>query len=110
MDTLKLIATSFQSEYKKTPVHLKVLDCFLVYGVVTAAIQFLYMMLVGSFPFNSFLSGVFSSVGFFVLTVVLRMQANPANKDFKNLSPERAFADYVLCSCLLFYVAWNFMG
>lgn len=30
--------------------------------------QVLYMLTVGSFPFNSFLSGLFCSVGFFVLT------------------------------------------
>ena len=30
-------------------------------------LQFLYVFLVGSFPFNSFLAGFFCSLGFFVL-------------------------------------------
>ena len=43
--------------------------------------------------------------------MTLRMQLNPANAAaFPGLSPERAHADYVLCGCLLFFVAWNFMG
>ena len=32
------------------------------------------MLAVGSFPFNSFLAGLFCSGGFFVLTAALRMQ------------------------------------
>ena len=35
---------------------------------VSAELQFVYLLLVGSFPFNSFLAGFFSCVGFFVLT------------------------------------------
>ena len=31
-------------------------------------VQFAYMALVGTFPFNSFLAGIFSSLGFFALT------------------------------------------
>ena len=73
---------------------VQVIDAFLVYAFLTAAIQvrhasvlslsivtaacsperessmpmqFLYMLCVGTFPFNSFLSGFFSSLGFFVL-------------------------------------------
>lgn len=93
------------------------------------------MVLVGTFPFNSFLAGFFCSLGFFVLTgarhrpgacthttfyqqciinhrtVCLRMQLDPTNKDFKDsISPERAFADYVLCNLVLFLAVWNFMG
>lgn len=42
--------------------------------------------------------------------VSLRMQVDPKNKEFKGLLPQRAFADFVFCSCLLFLVVWNFMG
>ena len=45
-----------------------------------------------------------------MFAVCLRMQVDPANQDFKQLSPERAFADYVLCNALLHLVIWNFMG
>ncbi|KDO50328.1 hypothetical protein CISIN_1g035024mg [Citrus sinensis] len=41
------------------------------------------MAIVGSFPFNSFLSGVLSCVGTAVLAVCLRIQVNKDNKEFK---------------------------
>lgn len=96
--------------------------------------QFLYMLLVGSFPFNSFLASFIGTLAFFVLTgtlsihglqatavrhaidhvlaaaVCLRMQLNPANTEFKHMSSERAFADYALSNALLFLVVWNYIG
>lgn len=74
-------------------------------------LQVLYMVAVGSFPFNSFLAGLFCSGGFFVLTASLRMQLTPANKgEFPGLTLERAVADYAVAAMLLFFVTWNFMG
>ncbi|PNY16977.1 defender against cell death [Trifolium pratense] len=69
-----------------------------------------YMALVGTFPFNSFLSGVLSCVGTAVLAVCLRIQVNKENKEFKDLAPERAFADFVLCNVVLHLVIINFLG
>lgn len=56
----------------------------------------------------AFASAKYRNVGFGA--VCLRMQVDPGNQDFKKLSPERAFADYVLCNALLHLVIWNFMG
>jgi len=39
-----------------------------VFALATGVIQFLYMLLVGQFPFNSFLAGFLAAVGFFVFT------------------------------------------
>ena len=47
--------------------------------MAAGGVQFLYCLLVGTFPFNSFLSGFISCVGSFVLAVALRIQTNPAN-------------------------------
>jgi hypothetical protein len=44
------------------------------------------------------------------LAASLRMQSDPANKDFDGLSPERAYADYVLANMVLFLAAWNYIG
>ncbi|EFJ42384.1 epsilon subunit of defender against death protein/oligosaccharyltransferase [Volvox carteri f. nagariensis] len=104
------IVNAFKEEYKKSPVRVKVLDAFLVYALATAGVQFAYMMLVGTFPFNAFLAGFLSCIGFFALTVCLRMQVDPANKDFAGISPERAFADYCLANLVLHLVVWNYMG
>eukprot|EP00899_Mesostigma_viride_P029618 jgi/Mesvir1/9841/Mv22383-RA.1 len=108
----KDVATTFAKEYTtKTPTKLKIIDCFIGYAVVTCLIQVAYMALVGSFPFNAFLAGTFSCVGSAVLAACLRMQVNEENKDFKDkVSPERAFADFAVCSLVLFFVAINFMG
>jgi oligosaccharyltransferase complex subunit epsilon len=38
------------------------------------------------------------------------MQIDPSNKDFNGISPERAFADYVLANAVLFLAVWNYMG
>ncbi|KAL2585094.1 hypothetical protein AAZV13_14G167100 [Glycine max] len=88
----------------------QIIDLYVIYAVFTAFIQVVYMALVGSFPFNSFLSGVLSCVGTAVLAVCLRIQVNKENKEFKDLAPERAFADFVLCNLVLHLVIMNFLG
>ncbi|KAH0888599.1 hypothetical protein HID58_051028, partial [Brassica napus] len=76
---------SLHSAYSATPTNLKIIDMYVVFAVFTALIQVAYMALVGSFPFNSFLSGVLSCVGTAVLAVCLRIQVNKENKEFKGL-------------------------
>ncbi|KAH0448634.1 hypothetical protein IEQ34_022434 [Dendrobium chrysotoxum] len=68
------------------------------------------MGIVGSFPFNSFLSGMLSCVGTAVLEICLRIQVTKENKEFKDLPLERAFADFVLCNLVLHLVILNFLG
>nr|Q9ZRA3.1 RecName: Full=Dolichyl-diphosphooligosaccharide--protein glycosyltransferase subunit DAD1; Short=Oligosaccharyl transferase subunit DAD1; AltName: Full=Defender against cell death 1; Short=DAD-1; AltName: Full=Peadad [Pisum sativum]AAC77357.1 defender against death homolog Peadad [Pisum sativum] len=98
------------SAYSATPTNLKIIDLYVVFAVFTALLQDVYMALVGPFPFNSFLSGVLSCVGTAVLAVCLRIQVNKENKEFKDLGPERAFADFVLCNLVLHLVIMNFLG
>ncbi|KAF7138863.1 dolichyl-diphosphooligosaccharide--protein glycosyltransferase subunit DAD1 isoform X2 [Rhododendron vialii] len=101
---------SLRSAYAATPTNLKIIDLYVMFAVFTAVIQVVYMAIVGSFPFNSFLSGVLSGVGTAVLAVCLRIQVNKENKEFKDLPPERAFADFVLCNLVLHLVIMNFLG
>ena len=62
------VVKRFLEEYKsRTPQRLKLVDAYLVYVMLTGIVQFLYCCLVGTFPFNSFLSGFISCVGSFVL-------------------------------------------
>ncbi|XP_057448671.1 dolichyl-diphosphooligosaccharide--protein glycosyltransferase subunit DAD1 [Lotus japonicus] len=98
------------SAYSSTPTNLKIIDVYVAFAVFTALIQVAYVALVGSFPFNSFLSGVLSCIGTAVLAVCLRIQVNKENKEFKDLAPERAFADFVLCNLVLHLVIMNFLG
>ncbi|CAK8685334.1 unnamed protein product [Clavelina lepadiformis] len=62
------VATKFYSDYiAKTPQKLKIIDAYLTYILITGVMQFVYCALVGTFPFNSFLSGFISCVASFVL-------------------------------------------
>ncbi|XP_038973870.1 dolichyl-diphosphooligosaccharide--protein glycosyltransferase subunit DAD1-like isoform X2 [Phoenix dactylifera] len=90
----QMLIRSLRTAYAATPTNLKVV----------------YMVIVGSFPFNSFLSGVLSCVGTAVLAVCLRIQVNKENKEFKDLPPERAYADFVFCNLVLHLVIMNFLG
>ncbi|CAI0418732.1 unnamed protein product [Linum tenue] len=101
---------SLRSAYAATPNNLKIIDLYVGFAVLTAVIQVVYMAVVGSFPFNSFLSGVLSCIGTAVLAVCLRIQVNKDNKEFKDVAPERAFADFILCNLVLHLVIMNFLG
>jgi oligosaccharyltransferase complex subunit epsilon len=62
------ILRNLKEEYQiSTPKKLKLIDAYLVYVLLTGIIQFAYCLLVGTFPFNSFLSGFISTVGCFIL-------------------------------------------
>merc|ERR1712126_583040 len=110
--SLITVVKNFYDEYiKNTPKKLKIVDAYLVYILLTGIIQFVYCCIVGTFPFNSFLSGFISTVGCFVLGVCLRLQANPQNKSqFLGISPERGFADFIFAHIILHLVVVNFIG
>ena len=56
-------------DYKiTTPKKLKLVDAYLFCILLTGITQFGYCCLVGTFPFNAFLSGFISTVASFVLT------------------------------------------
>ena len=62
------ILRKLNEEYQSsTPKKLKLIDAYLVYVLLTGIVQFAYCLLVGTFPFNSFLSGFISTVGSFIL-------------------------------------------
>ncbi|KAG6633716.1 hypothetical protein CIPAW_12G068300 [Carya illinoinensis] len=77
---------SFRSAYAATPTNLKIIDLYVGFAVFTALIQIAYIAIVGSFPFNAFLSGLLSCIGTAVLAVCLRIQVNRENKEFKDFS------------------------
>jgi oligosaccharyltransferase complex subunit epsilon len=87
---------------RTTPKRLKLIDAYMFYILLTGIIQFVYCLLVGTFPFNAFLAGFISCVASFVLAGLLtlqicinfmrlfaanlRIQVNPENKvDFPNI-------------------------
>ncbi|RDA92656.1 hypothetical protein CP533_1453 [Ophiocordyceps camponoti-saundersi (nom. inval.)] len=107
-----VVLQNLQRHYvKETPQRTKLIDIFLAYLVFIGAVQFLYCVVAGNYPFNAFLSGFGATVGQFVLTVSLRIQTTESNKgSFSAVSPERAFADYVICSLFLHFFCVNFIN
>merc|ERR1712243_29487 len=105
------VVKKFVDDYfAATPTKLKLIDAYMGYILITGVIQFVYCCLVGTFPFNSFLSGFISCVGSFILAACLRIQSNPQNKaDFCNIGPERAFADFLFASIVLHLVVVDFI-
>ncbi|KAI2804540.1 hypothetical protein RDWZM_007900 [Blomia tropicalis] len=112
MATFVEVSRKFFEEYgKNTSKRLKAIDAYLAYIFFTGVFQFAYCLLVGTFPFNSFLSGFISTIASFVLGVCLRVQVNEQNKsDFYHLKDERAFADFIFAHVILHLVVVNFIG
>ncbi|KAI9362437.1 DAD family-domain-containing protein [Zopfochytrium polystomum] len=105
----QLVQRLLAAYFETTPQTLKLIDAYLVCVMLTGIIQFVYVVVAGTFPFNSFLSGFIASVGAFVLGANLRIQLNPKN-DFGGLSPEAAFAEFAFCSAVFYGFVVNFLG
>lgn len=68
MAQLQAVVSKFLGDYNtQTPKKLKLIDAYLLYILLTGIFQFVYCCLVGTFPFNSFLSGFISTISCFVL-------------------------------------------
>ena len=52
----------------QTSQNIKLLDGYLLFIVLSGILQFVYMLLAGSYPYNAFLAGFCACVGTFVLT------------------------------------------
>ncbi|KAK0392725.1 hypothetical protein NLU13_2220 [Sarocladium strictum] len=107
----QVLQNIYEYYMKETPQRTKLIDVFLAFIAVVGALQFAYCILAGNYPFNAFLSGFGATVGQFVLTISLRIQTTEANKsEFPSVTPERAFADYVVCSLILHFFCVNFIN
>ncbi len=86
---------------------MQVLDIYIGAAVLTIVLQFVYATLFSSFPFNSFLAGVFCCAGSAVLTLCLRLQISSGQLD---MSVDRAFVDYALAMVVMFLACFCFLG
>ncbi|WWC90167.1 uncharacterized protein L201_005100 [Kwoniella dendrophila CBS 6074] len=109
------LQSSFQTlldNYQTTiPARVKLIDSFLLFIFLSGILQFAYRVLVTSYPFYAFAGGFGSTVGQFVLLAGLRAQVAPGRDgEFKEVSQERAFADFCAASVILHLFAFNFLG
>ncbi|ODV82418.1 defender against death DAD protein [Suhomyces tanzawaensis NRRL Y-17324] len=95
------ISTTYNDYSTTLTPRLKLIDLFLVFLVALGVLQFVYVILVGNFPFNAFLGGFISCVGQFVLLVSLRLQIK---------TPERSFGDFIFASLILHFVVYHFIN
>ncbi|KAJ1927985.1 Dolichyl-diphosphooligosaccharide-protein glycosyltransferase subunit dad1 [Tieghemiomyces parasiticus] len=98
---LEQLRTSY---WANTTQELKIIDAYLVYIMATGILQFVYCLAVSSFPYNAFLAGFGCSVATFVFVASLRIRVNPKNTEFSNLSPQRAFAEFLVCQMVLHFI------
>lgn len=118
---------------------LKLIDLFLIFLVLLGILKFIYVLIIGNFPFNSFLGGFISCVGQFVLLVSLRLQINDSTTTttdkesddqleldedkiengttgggngrlFKEITPERSFGDFIFASLILHFIVIHFIN
>ena len=106
VSTLTDIAKSGFQQYKKvTPDRVKLLDLLVIFLGYTAVVQLLYCFIVGSFPFNSFLSGFICCVGSMTLTSQSASQGDgctQTRKTSRQTEGARVFSLWCLfCVCQL---------
>jgi oligosaccharyltransferase complex subunit epsilon len=102
-------AVTLAAGYKKTtPKRVKLLDSFIVFNLYLYVLQMAYAMVVGDFPYNAKLAGIFAGLGQAVLGLVLRVLLQ--EKNVATVSKKKSFAEYLLGTCILFLFLLNFLG
>jgi len=91
-----------------TPPKLKMVDSLIVLTGLTFLLQVGYGVLVCRDPFNSFIAGVFCSMGIFGLTMSLRIQLS-SQKDFAMHTSKMIF-EYIIGCLLMFFAVFLLMG
>jgi oligosaccharyltransferase complex subunit epsilon len=117
------LSTALHSYAATSTNRTRLVDIYLAALVAFGVLQFLFAVLVGSFPFNAFLAGFIATVGQFVLTVSLKLQshvvtasasskskASSSKSSVFDVSPERALGDYVFASVILHFIVWHFIN
>ncbi len=105
-DSFLGVLLAFKKSYMtNTPWKIRLLDSFIVYNFFLLIIQIIYMLGVGNFPKNSFLSGVICCIGSIALTSSFRislMKDNANNKKY--------FLEYLFAGLVFYMTIVNFMG
>jgi hypothetical protein len=93
--------------FKETPLKLQLLDNLILLALATFAIQVVYGLIFNKDPFNSFIAGVFCSLGTFAMAASLRVQLS--QDEFKS-SPNKLIFEYIVGQLLVFFACLILMG
>ena len=109
MPNLKQAYSITAAKYdSSTPHKLKMVDSLIVLSGFTFLLQVAYGVLVCRDPFNSFIAGVFCSMGIFAMTMSLRIQLS-GQTDFEMHTSKMIF-EYIIGCLLMFFAAFLLMG
>ena len=103
-----LIQAGFPKYLAETTFRVKLTDLFIITQVYLAVAISMFVVVAGSFPFNSYLSAFFAAVGSATLGVALRMQLT--RPEVFKLSEGQAFGEYLVCCLVLHLACFNFLG
>jgi len=94
--------------FAETHPKLRMLDNLIVLSAATFIIQVAYGVLINRDPFNSFIAGVFCSMGAFGLSVSLRVQLT--TDEFVHVAKTKLIFEFCVGMLLLFFSCLLLMG
>ncbi|KAJ5068851.1 dolichyl-diphosphooligosaccharide--protein glycosyltransferase subunit dad1 [Anaeramoeba ignava] len=98
-------------EYRtQTSAPLKIFDAFLLWQFISGIMMFVYVIVAGNFPFNAFLAAFISAVGFFILTVSVRLKFSSGKQEKNHLINKKEFAEFFVCGVVLFLAVFGYIG
>jgi len=104
----ELLTSSYSTYLAKTPYRVRLTDIFIILQIYFAVTISVFVVIAGSFPFNSYLSAFFAALGSATLGAALRMQLT-SSESFK-ISDGQAFGEYLICCLVLHVACFNFLG
>jgi hypothetical protein len=94
--------------FSETHPKLRMLDNLIVLSAATFILQVGYGVLINRDPFNSFIAGVFCSMGSFGLSVSLRVQLT--DMEFIHVARTKLMFEFCVGMLLLFFSCLLLMG
>lgn len=94
--------------FEETPKKLQMLDNLIMLSIATFVIQSAYGLLFNRDPFNSFIAGVFCSLGTFAMSASLRIQLS--QDEFDDKQPRKVIFEYIIGQLLVFFACLVLMG
>ena len=93
---------------QETSAKLKLVDNLAALALAVFVVQLVYGGLFCRDPFNSFIAGLFCSMGVFAMTVGLRIQLS--NNEFQGQSKKQMVFEYILGCLIMFFASLLLMG
>ena len=94
-----LLSRAWETYTADTPQSLRVLDLYLGHVLLSGIALFVYMALVGTYPYNAFLSAFSSCVGSFVLAGIYILSLSLSLESPPSLNPPIPTYIQPICAC-----------